>query len=373
MPRASWSYRSIPLFILVLWLATTSAVMAGPPIKWSKIFNLGGDDFATDVRQTRDGGYIISANTMAGRDYAWLIKLNGSGDIQWKKSYKSSSSDVAAWGVARLNDGGYAWAGEKNNAMFVLKTDSKGKTVWEKKLDGGWAWGVRAVSDGGVSVCGQGPDESDMFVRLDKSGKLLWKKSFGYNMGTSIQETRAKKGFNISGYDESGNSFLARTDKRGRTLWMRVFEGDLDTNRKFMEAIETADGGFAIIERDVIHYRDGEVDYLDYPNYLLKTDSRGNQLWRRLINTKAWRLHETQDHGLITAGSTVDDYFEESLSSMQLHRFDRWGNELWMKILDGVGLAYGFSAQQSADKGSIIVGHTRTQSGNNQIYIVKMK
>lgn len=373
MPRASRIFRSIPMLILCLWLAAASAVMAAPPIQWEKIYNLGGNDYATDIRQTRDGGYIVTAITSAGHDYAWLIKLNSSGKIEWKKSYKSSSSRITAWGVARLSDGGYAWAGEKGGHVYVVKTDSKGKTVWSKSLDSGWGWGLRAVSDGGVSVSAQGPGGSDLVLRLDKSGKTLWKKSYGYSLATSIQETRDKKGFSISGFDESGRSFLAKTDKNGKTIWIKSYSGNDYSSCKFMDAIETADGGFAVLERSTVYYPDDDYDYYDYPNYLLKTDSEGNQVWRKLINTKAWRLHATQDNGLLTAGSSVDDDEYGDLGSMQLHRFDSNGNELWAKYFDGYGMAWGFSGQQATDKGSVAAGYTSASNGSYRIYIVKLK
>jgi hypothetical protein len=70
------------------------------------------------VRQTADGGYIVAGGSFSNdgdvtghhgyniyADY-WILKLDGSGNIQWRKTYGGSKGDIAM-SVRQTNEGGY--------------------------------------------------------------------------------------------------------------------------------------------------------------------------------------------------------------------------------------------------------------------------
>src|SRR5437763_483671 len=57
-----------------------------------------GDDYASSVQQTTDGGFIIAGYTNgsgAGGQDVFLVKLNRFGVIQWAKTAGSTGDDVA--------------------------------------------------------------------------------------------------------------------------------------------------------------------------------------------------------------------------------------------------------------------------------------
>lgn len=89
-------------------------------IQWQKSLGGSGSDTAKSIQQTADGGYIVAgysesndgdvSGNHGGRDY-WIVKLNDTGDIQWQKSLGGSGDDWAT-SIQETIDGGYIIAGE---------------------------------------------------------------------------------------------------------------------------------------------------------------------------------------------------------------------------------------------------------------------
>ena len=92
------------LFTTFAIFLSVSFAKAQPTIQWQK--SLGGtlDDFAFNVQQTNDGGYIVAGYSASndgdvsgnhgGEDY-WLVKLTSIGEIEWQKSLGGSGFDYA--------------------------------------------------------------------------------------------------------------------------------------------------------------------------------------------------------------------------------------------------------------------------------------
>jgi hypothetical protein len=101
-------------------------------MQWSKTY--GGTDYV-DVRsvvQTSDGGYALAGSTICfGVDSsdAWLVKTDGSGNAQWRKTYGGTQDDFVNCGI-QTSDSGYALAGRTvsfgagDEDFYFVKTDS---------------------------------------------------------------------------------------------------------------------------------------------------------------------------------------------------------------------------------------------------------
>ena len=80
---------------------------------WYRTFGGIGRDFASSVEQTADGGYIIASTTSsygAGEGDAWLIKTDSNGDEEWDRTFGGIADDFAS-SVKQTADGDYIIAG----------------------------------------------------------------------------------------------------------------------------------------------------------------------------------------------------------------------------------------------------------------------
>ena len=167
--------------------------------KWSKNFGTG---WASSVKQTADGGYVLAGRTSLSPSFggtvpgdAVVIKTDKDGNQVWRKTFGGVEDDEAN-SVALTLDGGYVIAGRTLSYgpgpvdynqpwqwedVFLIKLDANGNTVWQKvkghrpnSSDG--AASVAAVSDGGYIVTGNSnayPSGTILLAKFDRNGDTV--------------------------------------------------------------------------------------------------------------------------------------------------------------------------------------------------------
>jgi hypothetical protein len=81
--------------------------------QWMKTFGGTGRDYGHSVQQTMDGGFIAAGYTLsfgAGGDDMYVVKTDANGNEQWSNTYGGSSSDIA-YGIRETSDGGFIITG----------------------------------------------------------------------------------------------------------------------------------------------------------------------------------------------------------------------------------------------------------------------
>jgi hypothetical protein len=147
-------------------------------IQWQKSLGGTGEDIARSVQPTTDGGYIVAGSTKSnngdvsvnyGEADAWIVKLSGTGAIQWQKALGGSGEDIAR-SVQPTPDGGYVVAGSAISTngdvsgnhggqdAWVIKLNNNGAFQWQKSLGGtanDFVNSIQRTTDGGYVVAGQ--------------------------------------------------------------------------------------------------------------------------------------------------------------------------------------------------------------------------
>lgn len=221
-------------------------------IIWQK--NMGGSGFEAlhCIRQTADGGYIAVGRAGSndfdvtgnhGGDDVWVVKLNSSGGVQWKKCYGGTGDDDAA-AVWQSYDGQYIVAGNTTSNdgdvsgnhgsmdVWVLKIDTSGALVWQKcyggtgveqMIEDSGAGGMQETSDSGIilaswcnsndgDVTGNHGGFDFWVVKLTHTGTLVWQKSYG---GTDNDEPACLQQTSDTGYIIAGSTYSNDGDVSG--------------------------------------------------------------------------------------------------------------------------------------------------------------
>jgi len=270
------------------WLVKTNQF---GEVEWIQIYDLMTKDKAESVIQTNDGGFVLGGYSAAYGGYwnAWLLKFDASGNREWIKVYGGSSNDHL-FAVIPTTDGGYAFigdtmsSGEGLNDIWLVKTDAKGKLLWNQTYGGvgvDRAYSVIQLTNGGFIIFGTtssyGAGEFDAWVlQTDAKGILQWNHTYGGtlhdNAYTGIQTTDG--GFLLAGTTraigerrEDLDLLMVKLDTNGVLQWNQTYGGEQDDEA--WSVIQTTDGGFALAGRT------RSYEAIRWDAWLVKTDPIG--------------------------------------------------------------------------------------------------
>ncbi len=242
-----------------LWLIKTDSVA-------NKIWDnsYGGSDaeygggniansYLFDMVNTNLDNFVIASSTNSpnngtitqvshGFADIYIVKMDSSGSQLWDKRYGGANSEFAEK-IITTSDSGFivlgmtvsAQGGDVTDAprgdrdIWLLKLDSNGNKVWDKRYGGSQrelANSIVATSDGGYYISGSTLSDSSYevtehgyggydywFLKVDSVGNKLWDKRFG-GPGDDIASNfivLADSSIILSGYAESGTSAV-KTD-----------------------------------------------------------------------------------------------------------------------------------------------------------------
>ncbi len=326
--------------------------------------NLGGSegDFPRSIKQTTDGGYIVAGNSESqdgdvGGTYGtngypdyWIVKLNENGDLVWKTTLGGSDWDWA-YDIEQTTDGGYIVAGasQSNDGdvggnvgsngttdYWIVKLDETGNLVWENNF-GGTVWeypsDIEQTNDGGYIVTGRSnSDNGDVggnnggydfwTIKLDGSGNLVWETNLGGSDGEgahSITQT-TDGGYIIAGFSSSNNGdvggnygaadfWIVKLDSNGVLVWETNLGGTLEEGAQSIQP--TVDGGYIITGPSSSFNIDLDDNNGEYDFWIVRIGPNGSILWEENLGGSDIDWSEstlqTNDGGYIIAGRSNSD------------------------------------------------------------------
>ncbi len=317
-------------------------------LMWEKVYSsITSRSIARWFEPTQDGGYIItgyeSSETIWPPDSnnVVLIKTDGNGVITWSKVY-DSGKDELAFCVRQTTDGGYIVSGFHDSApvsvfgnayVLLIKTDANGNTLWVKKHQlavrdlfntKAFPYVVRQTANGGYVVVGTtlGSHAADVYViRTDGNGDLVWANSyehdntaFRFSVGMDIIES-ASGDFIIAGSMDKDRvamqfnyPYILKISSAGAFIDAGFYETNplLFWQSGFSSVEQTADGGF---------FFTGMGGYANFGDQaqLLKTDVNFTTQWSRVYSWDGLATmgsqcgRQTSDGGYVFAGKKQFD------------------------------------------------------------------
>ncbi len=244
-----------------------------------------------------------------------------------------------------------------------------------------------ATSDSNDGDVGENKGGTDIWVvRLDDSGKILWKKNLGGSLedqATSVVASR-DGGVLVGGITYSsdgdvtdhlcGHDFwIAKLDSQGRLLWSRSAGGL--SNDYLIQLVEAEDGTISAVGRTESESGDAKGNFGMYDYLLVRLDASGKKIFARTYGNIDWEWGNSvallPDGGLALAGYTYTfDDFE--LGQVKCNhgemdywvvRLDRNGEPLWQNCFGGSNYELGYGLIATRDGGLALIGGSRSSDG----------
>jgi len=183
-------------------------------VMWEKTYGDTLPDYGCSVAKTSDDGYIIAGTlslTAGGRD-VYLVKTDIDGDTLWTRTY-GGIRDEWAGNVQQTADLGYIIVGftlsfgADYGDYYLVKTDADGDTIWTKTYGGEiseWGYSVQQNVDSSYVIAGWSDSYGSCyvyFIKVDAFGDTVWTRTYGgigVDAGFDMQKT-ADGGYIIVG------------------------------------------------------------------------------------------------------------------------------------------------------------------------------
>lgn len=406
--------KTITLIAILLNFVDVQA--QAPAIQWQKAFGGSMDDVAESIKVTPDGGYIVAGRSNStdgditgnhgGNDY-WVVKFDATGAIQWQKSLGGSGDDIAT-DIQTTTDGGYIVAGRSsstngdvtgnhgNSDYWIVKLDSTGVIQWQKCFGGSAgesAEFIQVTSDGGYIVTGRSfSHDGDLtfesiggywIVKMDSGGTKQWQKSFGGGSDDTAQSIRSTPdgGYIVIGSSTSTNGdvtgnhgvadyWVVKMDSAGVKQWQKSLGG---SNYDYAFDIQnTSDGGYILAGYSSSNNGDVTGNHGAQDFWIVKINNTGTLQWQKSLggssNEQAYSIQVTSDGGYVVGGYSRSNSGNVSGNhggsyDFWLIRLDAVGVVLWQKSLGGNVGDYGYDIQITPDGGYIMTGYTLSNDG----------
>jgi len=430
-----------------LWIVKTDS---NGNKKWKKSYEQYKNSGVYSIQQTLDNGYILTGKSTTSSD-VWIMKTDPNGNEQWSKTYEGIDYEL----LRQTADGSYILY----TRNLIIKINTGGNEQCVKNFEKGGAKTFHQTTDGGIIFAGNNVSgfwlkkmakegatpfisftprypgvhqqiTFDASLSCDPGNNItMYQWDFGDNnitnttgnaithsyassgifnvnlttknidsiIGSTTRDITVQKmippneqwnltfrggdkdsvncvrqtfdgGYILAGLTSSNGSglLLLKTDGKGNKLWKRTYVGPY--SQTWADSIQqTTDGGYIIVSSKYELINSAPSKKI----CLLKVDSQGEEQWNQTYvqtgYSEAFSVLQTQDDGYFIAGITPDTYETDLL----LIKTDPKGNQQWQKVIEWDGVA--FSALQTTDGSFIIAGTRRHElESTADIFLLKL-
>ena len=343
-----------------------------PDTLWTRRYDQGSNDVGYSAQQTSDAGFILASSSWNGLDLdMWIIKTDSLGHSVWQMTWSGlSGGDDEPGCIRQTFDGGYIVTGYttrtglENTDLELLRYSSAGALQWQRRYGvqgnymvdfGNW---VEQTPDGGYIITGMhsSPDGA-WLIKTDTAGAIVWQRIYAEGTAGYCVHKTSDNGYIISGASSSG-AVLLKTDSLGNLTWPKYLGGS-DAQKVFE------------VQKDYLVLGNKNSDF-----WLTKTDSLGNVIWEKTYGGSgqedAYAMGLVNDGGCILTGRTFS--YGAGESDLWIVRTDSLGDTLWTKTFGGIYNEWGMAAEQTRDNGYMVFGYTELGgTGSDDAWLIKLK
>ena len=293
-------------------------------IIWNNKIHLRNYDRATSVVEDNEGNYVLTgftSNDDSDKSDVFFAKVNIQGNVLLKTAIKITNNYDGGYSISKTSDGGYIIGGEAghshNEDFMMLKVDQNGEKQWSKRFsdqEDNSAFDTIEASDGNFYLVGSkrivNKYEDIRIIKTNSKGKKIWDKTYGGDkddIGEGIIESENNTFVVVAGtfsYGKAGDVLLMKINSDGEVIWQNNYGGDkLDQLREYdgnsvsgRHLTKTPNGGFLV---------SGESSSFSLGGmWVFKTNNSGSLLWN--YNNQDWggafSARQAVDGSVIIAG-----------------------------------------------------------------------
>ncbi len=299
-------------------------------IDFQKVYGSAGDDRATSIAVTSDGGFIMAGETngfipaLTASRNLWVVKVDASDVISWEKVYGTASAD-----------GG-------NGNISILELSSGNYLLTGYSLSSAWNTWMMVLNSSGI-------EQSHFAVGKGE----IPKKVIEANNGDYIVV-----GYSVIGMSEY-DMWAMRVTSAGVVEWEYTYavSGQIQPDNSLNSVVELADGSIVVVGKAY------DSNTTDSSMIVMKLGSNGQETWVKSYgsnNDRNYDVVSAADGGLVIAGSQdVVSNMTAYLIKLTTDGAISWGKQYSLGTGD---VFYGVSL--SADDGYMAVGETTSNIGD---------
>lgn len=362
--------------------------------RFNQFYDYPGYDYARDVTQTTDKGYVTTGFTnsfdQAPNSDAFLFKVDSSGNWLWYKAYGDSQSDNAYKVVEDANGnliicGSATTPGVTDYDVLLVKTDADGNQLWRKTFgttEWDIAYSIDIATDGGFILTGltyggtQG--EADvLLIKTDADGNVEWTKFHGGPLDDSGSDIKVNPngGYTIIGKTESfgqgdSDGYLINTDINGDLVWQKTIGAS--GFEEGTACVWKSNSVLGVCGNSNSYSGDGNSDLFVY-TYNANGDSLNGKTYTNfggnpVSDEFARDMDVSSDNGFIITGFTggLSDAGDMLILRTNDAGFYSWAKSYSAEYDDG------YSIETAHDGGYIMCGQTDAGADIANIFLVKV-
>jgi hypothetical protein len=191
--------------------------------QWYRYYGGTQNDRVNDIIEANDGGIVMVGysesndfdvvGAKGSYDY-WVIKIDASGHLHWKKNYGGSDIDQA-YGIAKTDHNSYLIVGQSNSTdgdvtnpkgnsdVWVIHIDDHGHLIWDKSFGGSQfetGYAIKKSSNNQYVVLGHSRSNDNQIINKGQNDVYLLGFDTQPNSGVLWQKTFGGSSFDF-GYD----------------------------------------------------------------------------------------------------------------------------------------------------------------------------